>query len=312
MNSTSPGKSVRYVVVSPVRNEEQYLERTIQSLIEQTIKPVQWIVVDDGSTDRTAEIVKRWASAYSWIVLVQRSQQDRCSGSVSQPLEGTRKRGQRAHQAKEIEAFHEGYQRLTHTDWDFIVKLDGDLGFEPDYFEKCFTEFTRDSTLGIGGGVICNLVDGELILEPTPRFHVRGATKIYSRACWEQIGGVIRGAAWDTIDEVKANMLGWTTRSFDDLRVVHYRFTGAANGLWRNAVKNGAWSYIAGYHPLFLISRCVRRVFEKPYILGSIGLLYGFLTAYLGRASQIDDKQTMQYLRAQQLRRLFFLPSVWK
>ena len=169
-----------------------------------------------------------------------------------------------------------------------------------------------DSKLGIGGGVISHYVNGAMKVEETPQFHVRGATKIYRRTCWEQIAGIVKGAGWDTVDEVKANMLGWKTHSFPDLEVVHYRYTGAANGAWRNAVKNGLWSYVSGYHPVYVLARCSNRMLRKPSIVGSVGLLWGFLQGYLKKIPQIDDKVLIRYLRKQQLRRIFFMTTTWK
>ena len=123
---------------------------------------------------------------------------------------------------------------------------------------------------------------------------------------------MVRGAGWDTLDEVKANMLGWSTRSFPEMKVAHYRFTGSANGAWRNAVKNGVWSYVAGYHPLFLLARCARRITEPPYVIGAIAMLYGFLQAYMQGVEQVDDKCLIRYLREQQLRRLAWRTSIWR
>ncbi len=300
-------KPPRYVVVSPVRDEAQYLRHTIGSMLQQTIRPAEWIVVNDGSSDGTAEIAARLASEVDWISAVHRP--DRTESSR---FRTSADRGARAREAKEIEAFYEGFERITATDWDFLVKLDGDVGFEPDYFEKCFAAFDADPKLGIAGGLICNLVNGELHLELVPGFHVRGATKIYRRDCWRDIGGVVRGAGWDTLDEVKANMLGWSTRSLSELRVVHYRLTGSANGAWRNAVKNGVWSYVSGYHPLYMAARCARRVAKKPYVVGAIAMLYGFVQGYIHDIQRVDDKRLIRYLREQQLRRLLCRASIWR
>jgi biofilm PGA synthesis N-glycosyltransferase PgaC len=294
----------RYVVISPVRDEAQYLETTICSMLEQTVRPAQWILVDDGSTDGTADIVRRYAAMHPWITPVHnlnRVQEARGSS-----------RGTRAREAKEIEAFYTGCEKLAVADWEYLVKIDGDVGFEPDYFERCFDEFEADSHLGIGGGLICNVVDGEMRPEPTPRFHVRGAAKIYKRACWEAIGGVVRGPGWDTLDEVKANMLGWRTHTFPHLKVAHYRFTGAANGTWKNFVKNGVWSYAAGYHPLFMAARCINQSVRAPYVLGSIGLMFGYLDGYLRCMPKVPDKNLVRYLRQQQLRRLSFRSNIWQ
>jgi len=309
MTASPQSKCVRYVVVSPVRDEAQYLERTIQSMVSQTQRPAQWVLVNDGSTDGTAEIIDKWARKEPWIVAVHRGNQERRQGDA--PNGKPPSRGMRARQAKEIEAFYAGFEKVTVSDWDFLVKLDGDLGFEPGYFESCLAEFERDPKLGIGGGTIYNEINGRLELEPVPQFHVRGATKIYRRDCWDQMNGIVRGAGWDTLDEVKANMLGWATRSFP-VQVIHYRFTGAANGAWQNAVKNGIWSHICGYHPLYMMLRCGKSLFHKPYLIGSAGLLYGFVLGSVQRVPQADETRTIQYLREQQLRRMSFRTSVWK
>jgi glycosyltransferase involved in cell wall biosynthesis len=302
-------RPVRYVVISPVRNEAEHLETTIQSVTQQTVRALRWLIVDDGSTDETSAILERYALKHPWITPVQRSHVDRGSSAGMQETKGSR--GKRARDAKEIEAFYVGYEKLVDSDWEYLVKLDGDLSFEPDYFEKCFAEFEADPKLGIGGGTICHLVNGQLEAELTPKFHVRGATKIYRRACWQQIGGVIRGASWDTLDEVKANMLGWSTRTFPHLKVAHLRVTGAANGAWQNAVKNGVWSYIAGYHPLFMLARCGRQAKEKPHLLGSAGLLYGYIQAYIQGIPRAEEKM-VRYMRSQQIRKLSFRPTIWK
>lgn len=306
-NSANSGRAdrvYRYVVITPARDEAAYIEQTISSMVAQTVRPIKWILVNDGSTDATGEIIDRWAAKYEWIAAVHL--EPRASN------EEDKSRGSRAVEAKEIKAFYQGYFHIENEKWDFLVKLDADLGLDPDYFEKCLAEFDVDPKLGIGGGAIWNVVDGELKHESTPKFHVRGATKIYRRACWEQIGGVIPSAGWDTLDLVKANMLGWSTRSFNELRVVHYRFTGAANGAWKNAVKNGLWSYIAGYHPLYMLTRSARSLLEKPVLLGSFGLLYGFLSGYLKGVERVRDTELIGYLREQQLRRLSFRSTIWR
>jgi glycosyltransferase involved in cell wall biosynthesis len=295
MTMTSSSRPVQYVVISPVRDEAQHLERTIESMVSQTIRPAQWVLVNDGSADETGAIIDHWASREPWIVAVHR------------PDRGSREPGNGV-----IDAFYDGYNRITANDWEFLIKLDGDVAFDADYFAQCFAEFDADSHLGIGGGVICHPVDGQLQVEPNPRFHVRGASKIYRRPCWQDIAGLVSAPGWDTIDEVKANMLGWSTRSFANLKVIHYRFTGAAKGPWSNAVKNGLGSYVSGYHPVFILLKCVKHLFEKPYLLASAGLLYGFILGYVRRVPQIPDKSLIKYLRAQQLRRLLFCTTIWK
>jgi hypothetical protein len=144
-----------------------------------------------------------------------------------------------------------------------------------------------------------------------PLFHVRGATKIYRRECWEQIGGLIRAPGWDTVDEVKANMLGWKTYTFPGLTLTHHRFTGNADGAWKNWVKNGLANYITGYHPVFMMLKCGKRLFAKPYGVAGLGLFWGYVSGYTRRVQRIEDKDVIAYLRRQQMNRLLLQESLW-
>jgi biofilm PGA synthesis N-glycosyltransferase PgaC len=278
-----------------VRDEEKYVTATIECVSSQTVRPTEWVIVDDGSTDRTGDIIDRYATQFPWIHSVHRTNR------------GFRKSG-----GGVVEAFYDGYNVLRSNDWHFIVKLDGDLTFPPDYFEKCFEHFRSEPRLGIGGGEIYHDFAGNLTLEANPRFHVRGATKIYRRACWEAIGGLWKAPGWDTIDEVKANMLGWTTRSFKELRLIHHRLTGSADGLVPDRVKHGVACYISGYHPLFVIASCLRRLVRKPYVVGSFAMFYGFLKGSIGNLPRVNDPELISYIRSQQLRRLCGLRTIWK
>jgi poly-beta-1,6-N-acetyl-D-glucosamine synthase len=288
-------QDVKYVVITPVRDEEKHMEATIEAVAGQTIRPTEWVIVDDGSSDRTGDIIDQYAAKFPWISVVHRSNR------------GFRKSG-----GGVVEAFYDGYERLRCNDWDFVVKLDGDLTFARTYFEKCFEHFERDPKLGVGGGEIYHDVEGVQKLEANPKFHVRGATKIYRRDCWEAIGGLLRAPGWDTIDEVKANMLGWKTYSFGELQLVHHRLTGTADGLLRDRIKHGIACYVSGYDPLFVVASCVSRLIQKPYIAGSAAIFYGFIKGYWVRMPRVNDKQLIKYLRTQQLRRLCGLETIWK
>jgi glycosyltransferase involved in cell wall biosynthesis len=284
-----------YVIISTVRDEEQYIENTIRSVIAQTILPIRYVIVNDGSSDKTGSIIDEYARKYPWISAVHRAD-----------------RGFRNSAGGEVDAFYEGYKMLTGAAWDFIVKLDGDLSFDRGYFEQCISYFNAEEDLGMGGGDIYNLEHDKLELEREPQFHVRGAVKMYSRECWEALRGMYAINGWDTLDEVKANMLGWKTRSFTDLKIIQHRPTGRAVGNWKNAVKNGVGGYTAGYHPLYMVSKCLKRLFHKPYIVESAGLMYGFLKGYLTRMPQVEDRNLVRYLRRQQLNRLLLKPTIWK
>jgi biofilm PGA synthesis N-glycosyltransferase PgaC len=287
--------STKYVVITPVRDEEAYLRLTVESIVQQTVRPAEYVIVNDGSTDSTGEIADEYARQYPWIHVVHR--QDR----------GFRKWG-----AGIIEAFYDGFNALACQDWEFMSKMDGDLSFEPSYFERTFRKFADDPKLGIGGGVLYHMDHGRKTLERHPVFHVRGGAKIYRRACWEAIGGLWVGPGSDTVDEVKANMLGWSTRSFLDLEINHHRWTGAAYGRWGGLAKNGKTDYVAGYHPFFLAAKAVARLHHRPYVLGSVALLYGYLSAYWERIPRVNDPQLIRYLQKQQLAKIYGRETIWK
>jgi glycosyltransferase involved in cell wall biosynthesis len=287
--------TTRYVIVTPVRDEEQYIAETIRSVVGQSIQPAEWIIVDDGSRDATGRIIDECARQYPWIKALHRSD-----------------RGQRVPGTGVMEAFYEGYGSLEATDWEFIVKLDGDVGLSPDYFEQCFQRFAQDPTLGMCGGTMYCIKNGELHPEPNPLSHVRGPIKLYKRGCWDAIGGLIKAPGWDTIDEVQANRLGWRTRTFPEIKVIHYRPTGAVQGIWRNGVKNGRADYVSGYHPLFMFAKCVGRLFKKPYVINALANAYGFITGYTKRIPRGGDQDLIRYIRSQQVRRLLFMKSMWR
>ena len=285
----------KYVIISPVRDEEEHIERTVQSVLRQTIRPVEWVTVNDGSRDQTGRILDDYASREPWIRPVHR-----------------RDRGYRKSGTGVMEAFYDGYSALQTREWDFLVKLDGDLSFAESYFALCFERFQKNPKLGVAGGtILCQGTNG-LQPERSHEFHVRGATKIYRRECWEAIGGLLRQTGWDTLDEVKANMLGWETLSFADITLVQHRDTGAADGTWKTSVKNGRANYICGYHPLFMLLKCAKRFFQKPFVIGAVGLMTGYVSGYLLHIPRADDERTIRYLREQQLRRLTFSESIWK
>ncbi len=286
---------MKYVIISPVRNEGKFIRNTLDAVLSQSVKPEKWIIVNDGSQDDTGSIIDEYAKKNGCIETIHRSD-----------------RGYRQSGTGVIEAFYDGYNSLTSFTWDFIVKLDGDVTVDKSYFETCFKIFEQEPKLGIGGGMICNLVDGRIIREKTPLFHVRGATKIYRKDCWCAIGGLIKAPGWDTVDEIKANMLGWKSRTFSDLPVIHHRRTGSADGPWKDSIKHGLANYVAGYHPVFMIFKCIRRIFVKPYVIGATGILYGFLKAYYNRMDRIQDEQLIQYIRNEQIKRITFRQSIWK
>jgi biofilm PGA synthesis N-glycosyltransferase PgaC len=285
----------KYVVITPVRDEESYLAKTIESMARQTVLPAEWIIVNDGSNDRTAEIIDAASAQYPWIRGVHRGD-----------------RGYRKWGAGIIEAFYAGFEQLTCQDWALMSKLDGDLSFDPQYFEKAICKFNDNPKIGIGGGVLYHYKNGRRILERHPMFHVRGGVKIYRRECWEAIGGLWVGPGSDTVDEVKANKLGWVTRSFPDLQLIHHRPTGASWGQWGGMVKDGRIDYVYGSHPAFLLAKAIARLVRRPYLLQSAALVFGYMSAYLEKIPRVDDTALIQYLRTQQVNKLLGRETIWK
>jgi glycosyltransferase involved in cell wall biosynthesis len=290
---------LRYVVVSPARNEERYLAETVESMRRQTLKPRRWVLVDDGSSDRTGPMIDEAARGHPWIVALHR------------PDRGSRQAGSGV-----VEAFNEGFAVIAAEPWEVVVKLDTDLSFEPDYFERCLAALEDDPQLGIVGGTCCVVKDGAARpeFENEPAYHVRGPTKIYRRECFAAIGGLLKAPGWDTVDLVTAHMLGWTTRTLPDVRVVHHRPTGDAYGAWSNWRKNGLANYVAGYHPVFMACKCAKRLVARRSVAGAVeaaGLWAGFVGGYVRAVPRVGNPAVIRHLRQQQWRALTLRPSLW-
>lgn len=269
-----------YVVITPVRNEAEYIEKTLQSMVSQTHPPAEWVIVNDGSTDDTAAIVTRYASDYPWINLTERS--DR----------GSRQRGKGV-----VEAFYDGVRALRTEDYQAIVKLDGDLSFEAGYFAFLMQKFAQQPKLGIIGGAVYERLDGVNWVRQAVKGHVRGPTKVYRRACFDQIGGLVPVLGWDGVDEWMARAYGWQAHTFTELKVMHYRVTGGATGTLKARKEKGYGAYYMCYHPAYMIARATRDMFRPPYVIGGLTMLGAFfLSPLLGR-EKLTDPVVVKYIR---------------
>jgi glycosyltransferase involved in cell wall biosynthesis len=276
-----------YVVVTPVKDEAQFIEKTLESMLAQTTRPEAWVIVNDGSKDNTEKIVESYVVEYPWIKLVNR--EDR----------GFRKRGQGV-----VEAFYTGYEALEVQEYGFIIKLDGDVSFEPTYFESLLQEFAANPKLGIAGGGVYESPDGERWVLRTVKSHVRGATKMYRRSCFEDIGGLVPTIGWDGIDEWKALTLGWEVRSFSEFEMFHYRYTGMATGSLRSRVEEGHAAYYMGYYPPYMIARGIHHLSSRPYITGGIAMIAAFFADWIRGRGRLPDPSVIHYIRRVQLERL--------
>jgi biofilm PGA synthesis N-glycosyltransferase PgaC len=284
------GQLGKYAVISPVRNEAQFIERTIRAMINQTMKPSEWIIVNDGSTDETAEIVGRYAKLHPWLGLVHRDKRED---------KGDRQRGKGI-----VDTFYFGYERLARRDYEFIVKLDGDVSFEPVYFESLLREFASNPELGIAGGGLYDRGDGKNWKLRSSKDHVSGPAKMYRRACFEAIGGLVPALGWDGIDEWRALSLGWEVQSFSELRLLHHRVTGVATGPLKSKIEQGYGAYAMGYHPLYTIARGIRHMVFRPYVIGGWAMIVGHLVAWLEGQERLADPSVIRYVRRTQLRQL--------
>ncbi len=283
-------KAMSYVLVTPARNEEAYIEKTISSVISQTIQPRKWIIVSDGSTDRTEEIVKGYASRHAFIELVT------VASSSNRNF------------ASKVGAFNRGYSLLKDDDYEFIGNLDADVSFSSDYFESILEEFSRNPALGIAGGWIWEPRDGifrERIANTTRS--VPGAIQLFRRKCFEDIDGYIpvtKGGI-DTVAEIKALGSGWLVESFPHCTVLHYRRTAAGQrNVLHTRFRQGEIDYILSVHPFFQLAKMIYRIKEKPYLLGSIFRTTGYCWAFLHRESQILPESIVRDLQAREKTRV--------
>ncbi len=277
-----------YAIISPVRNEAKYLERTIQSVVQQMQRPQEWIIVDDGSSDSTLKIAEAAAAQYPWIKVMQRN--DR---GFREPGKGV------------VEAFNDGLAQLTDKQPDFVCKMDGDLEFAPDYFVTLLREFAVRPRLGMASGVtFMQTANGKLVQEKVAKDFVVGPIKLYRRACFEDIGGLEPHLGWDTIDVYRARMRGWETANYPDLVVIHLRQMGTAKGIIWGKMKTGMGEHYYGSHPLFVLARCIYRMSERPYGVIGFSIALGYLRALVRREPRIADVEFIKFLREEQLARL--------
>jgi len=281
----------KYTVITPARNESAYIERTITSMIAQTVLACEWIIVDDGSTDGTPEIVKKYSLQYGWIKLIRnpadRKQRDIGGGAPAK-------------------AFNLGLKHLSTDNYEFLVKLDADLSFEPDYFELLLKEFAEDPKLGIAGGNIHEFRHGVARPRKSYPLHVAGATKVYRRACFLDIDGIVESVGWDTIDEISASMKGWKTRTIQNLKIFHHRRTFSSEGnILVGFIRRGRIDYLLGFHPFFELLKCSHTMASvRPYLLSGLFMAYGYIKAALKREKRPVTPEFIKYLRGTQMQRL--------
>jgi cellulose synthase/poly-beta-1,6-N-acetylglucosamine synthase-like glycosyltransferase len=281
--------AARILVISPARDEERTLARTIAAMEAQTLAPVRWVVVDDGSSDRTPEILAEASGRIPWLRVVRRG--DR----------GFRKVG-----GGVIDAFYAGLESAD-VDYDFVAKMDVDLEFGPDYLARCLEHFSADPLLAAVSGKVYRYEGERLVEEFMIDEMVAGQFKLYRRDAFERIGGFVREVMWDGIDFHRCRMAGLRTASIDEpaLRILHLRLMGSSDrSVYRGRLRWGAGQWFMGSSFSYVLASGVFRMRERPYGVGGLLIVAGYLAAAARRAPRYEDPAFRRSLRTWQRRRL--------
>ncbi len=279
-----------YLIISPGRNEAEFMRATLDSVIAQSVRPQKWVIVDDGSTDESPANLAEYDSKYDWIVVITRED-----------------RGRRAVGSGVIEAFYAGFETIEIDDYDFICKLDLDLRLPPRYFETLLGKMRDNPRIGSCSGKAYIEKNGELVSERHSDEMSIGASKFYRVECFKEIGGFVREVMWDGIDCHQCRMRGWIVCSYDepDLRFDHLRPMGSSQqNILAGRMRHGYGQYFMGTGLLWMIATAVYRIPEKPYVIGGLFILYGWLKSWIRDLPRYEEPGFREFLRHYHLRSL--------
>ena len=279
---------LKYVIISPARNEADFIRLTLESVASQTHRPVKWVIVSDGSTDGTDAIVQEYTARHDWIELVQ--------------LPERRERNF----AGKVGAFNAGLARVEDLEFDVLGNLDADISFDPEYFAFLMCKFAEYPGLGVGGTPFRE-GNNQYDYRFTSIDHVSGACQMFRRKCFEEIGGYtpIRGGGIDLVAVLTARSKGWQTRTFPEKTCLHHRPMGTATqGKLAFMLKGGGRDYALGMHPLWEVVRSMYQMTRRPFVLGGGCLLAGFVWAMVTRRKHIVPPELVTFRRAEQMQKL--------
>jgi glycosyltransferase involved in cell wall biosynthesis len=286
----------RYVVITPAHNEQQFIERTLRSMVAQTVRPQKWVIVDDGSTDATAQVVARYAAQFSFIELVRKT------------------RDPERNFARKVLAFNRGLEAMHGVAFDFIGNVDADMSFEADYFERILKTFEEDPHLGISGGIVYTKFTREFKTYDHTLDSVGGKVQIFRRQCFDDVAGYrpLKFGGIDATAEIMARMQGWTVRKSLTTPAYEHRPTGFAYG---NPIAakmcEGRRFYSLGYDPVFYLLRCLYRVTEYPFVLGSGAAWLRYVYAMVRRETLALPSDVVTYLRREQRKKILQHLHFW-
>lgn len=283
-----------YVLITPARNEAAFIERTLESVVAQTVQPARWVIVSDGSTDGTDDTVLRYTAAHPWIRLVR--------------VPERRER----HFAGKVHAFNAGLATVTDVDYDVIASLDADISLSPDHFAFLLAKLEADPRLGLVGAPFNDRFAYDYRFVSIE--HVSGACQVFRRACFEDIGGyvAVKSGGIDHIAVMTARMKGWKTRTFTERACLHHRDIGSAeHSVLVAKFRVGAQDYRLGGHPLWELFRTAYQITRYPVVLGGLAVLAGYLWAAVRGVERSISRELMEFRRREQMQRLrsFLMPS---
>lgn len=277
-----------YVLVTPARNEAAFIEKTIESVVSQTILPVKWVIVSDGSTDGTDDIVMKYAVDHPWIELIRMPE-----------------RRERNFTGK-VYAFHAGHARISNLNYEVIGCLDGDISFDEEYFSFLLRKLLEDPALGLVGTPYKDPLN-----QTHHRFvsieHVTGPCQLFRRKCFEEIGGYVpvKLGAIDRIADISARMKGWKTRTFVDKFYLHHRHTGTSEqGVLMAKFRDGAKDYSVGSSPIWELFRTLYQMTKRPFVVGGLMTASGYLWALVRRVERPVSHEMVEFCRREQMERL--------
>lgn len=287
----------RYVLITPARDEAQFIELTLKSVVAQTSRPMKWVIVSDGSTDDTDEIVSRYAADYPWIELVR--------------LPERRER----HFAGKVMGFNAGWERVKHLQYAVIGSLDADISFDRDYFEFLLTKFAENPSLGVAGTPFTE-GKGTYDFRFSSVEHVSGACQLFRRECFEAIGGYvpIKSGGVDLVAVVTSRMKGWQTRTYLEKVCVHHRKMGSGmNSGLKLPFSWGQSDYRLGGHPVWQLFRCLYQMRNRPYVVGGLLTLAGYSLELITRRPRSVSAEFAEFRGKEQMQRLerFFFGGLY-
>lgn len=277
-----------FVLITPAHNEVEFIEKTIHAVTSQTILPKMWVIVNDGSTDATKDIIDKYSQINPWIKAVHLPEK------------------QERNFSSKVEAFEAGYKHVRSLSFEIIGSLDADITFDEEYFAFLLDKFSEDNDLGVAGTPFVD--DGEQYdYQYTNIEHVSGACQLFRRECFEHIGGYIpiKGGGIDWAAVTTARMKGWKTKTFTEKVCFHHRRMGTGQASsWVVGFKRGEKDYMLGGHPLWQLFRCIYQMTRKPYLISGISLLTGFCSTWIRRAERPISRELIEFHRREQMVRL--------